>query len=261
MKLISIAEASKILELSPKILRRLVLKNKFDFLYVNGIKKYNYDCIINLSSYEKKKRNYWTKEKCAEEALKYKTQAEWAKNNSASHSQAYDRGWMEECCIHMDKVISWTPELVLNEVKKYKRIGTFTKKCSGGYKAMIRFGLLEECRKYFEEAKKPNGYWTSGKCIENAKKYNTISEWINNDAVAYQNARKNGSFEKCIKHMTKLEFKSKPKWTLEKCKEDALNYNTITEWNKLGRKSYRVAQKNNWLEECTTHMKKRNNHE
>ena len=52
MKLISIAEASKMLKLSPRILRRLVLKNKIDFLCVNGIRKYDYEHIINLPPYE-----------------------------------------------------------------------------------------------------------------------------------------------------------------------------------------------------------------
>ena len=53
MKLISISEASKILELSPKILRRLESKGKIKAIYINGIRKYDYDFFINLFKNEK----------------------------------------------------------------------------------------------------------------------------------------------------------------------------------------------------------------
>jgi len=217
-------------------------------------KKYGW--MSECTEHMEKKRLPYTLEECKICALKYETQAQWVKNDYSYWYDANKYGWLEECTKHMNKVLNWTPELVMIEIQKYETISTFCKKCAGGYKAMLRYGLLEECCKHFKERKKPNGYWTPEKCIESAKKYKTISEWINNDATAYQNARKNGSFENCIKHMTKLEFKSKLKWTIEKCKEDALNYSSIKDWMKLGRKSYRVAQKNGWLGECITHMQK-----
>lgn len=43
-------------------------------------------------------------------------------------------------------------------------------------------------------------------------------------------------------------------WTLEKCKEDALNYKTRTEWEKNTRSAYNAAKKNGWFDECTAHM-------
>jgi len=63
--------------------------------------------------------------------------------------------------------------------------------------------------------------------------------------------------EECTKHM---ESKVKPKpsgyWTLELCKEEALNYNSRTKWAKNSSGSYNSSWKKGWLEECAKHMEK-----
>jgi hypothetical protein len=41
----------------------------------------------------------------------------------------------------------------------------------------------------------PNGYWTKEKCIEEAKKYNTIKEWKTNNQTSYNKAIKNNWLE------------------------------------------------------------------
>ncbi len=44
-------------------------------------------------------------------------------------------------------------------------------------------------------------------------------------------------------------------WTKEECIEDALKYKINTEWDKNS-PLYRIALKNGWLAECTTHMRR-----
>lgn len=53
----------------------------------------------------KKPRGYWTKERCFEEALKYKTKTEWKENNQVSMNAARKNSWLEECTAHMKKKI------------------------------------------------------------------------------------------------------------------------------------------------------------
>ncbi len=43
-------------------------------------------------------------------------------------------------------------------------------------------------------------------------------------------------------------------WTLEKCKEETLKFNSRTEWQNKSKGSYDAAFNNNWIDECTTHM-------
>ena len=51
--------------------------------------------------------------------------------------------------------------------------------------------------------------------------------------------------------------KKKPNgyWTLERCQEEALKYETKSEWAKSKGSSYAIALKNNWSETCIKHMK------
>ena len=43
-------------------------------------------------------------------------------------------------------------------------------------------------------------------------------------------------------------------WTLERCKEDALKYNSRSEWWKKSKSSYNKSSKEGWLDECCSHM-------
>jgi len=47
-----------------------------------------------------KPKNYWTKERCQEEALKYNNRMEF-KNNNSAYSAASRKGWLSEICSHM----------------------------------------------------------------------------------------------------------------------------------------------------------------
>jgi hypothetical protein len=43
-------------------------------------------------------------------------------------------------------------------------------------------------------------------------------------------------------------------WTLERCKAEAIQHKTKTQWQKNGNSSYNSALKNGWLDECCVHM-------
>lgn len=52
----------------------------------------------------RKPKSYWTKERCAEEALKYSSRNELAKKSSATYNFSIRRGWLDEICVHMPKI-------------------------------------------------------------------------------------------------------------------------------------------------------------
>ena len=95
--------------------------------------------------------------------------------------------------------------------------------------------------------------WTLEKCKEDALKYKTRSEWHNKSNRAYHAAHHNGWLKKCCKYMIDIK-KPNGYWTLEKCKEDALKYNSIKEWNKFSSSAYNISKSNKWLKECCGHM-------
>jgi len=43
----------------------------------------------------------WSKEKCKEEALKYTSRSNFAKNNPSAYSSSRKHGWLNDVCCHM----------------------------------------------------------------------------------------------------------------------------------------------------------------
>lgn len=54
---------------------------------------------------ESKKRGYWTKEKCHEEALKYETKSDFQKFSKSAYSSARKNIWIDEICSHMNILV------------------------------------------------------------------------------------------------------------------------------------------------------------
>jgi len=52
----------------------------------------------------RKPKNYWTKEICQEEALKYNTKKEYSKKSSGSYKKAYAEFWLNDICSHMIEI-------------------------------------------------------------------------------------------------------------------------------------------------------------
>ena len=202
---------------------------------------------------------YWTLEKCKEDALKYETRAEWA--NSAGVI-ARRNGWLEECTQHMIEIRTpkgyWTLERCKEEALKYKTKAEWAKESNSSLISAINKGWFDECSKHFIETRMPKGYWTLEKCKKEALKYQTRTEWEKNSKKSYRFASKNSWIDECSKHMTRklrtINGITKIFWSFEKCKEEALKYQTKTEWAKKSDISYRVAKKNNWFNECSAHM-------
>jgi len=180
---------------------------------------------------DKKPTGYWTKERCIEEASKYKLKTEWKRYSSASHIAARENGWYEECTKHMK-----ISKFFNNVQQKVKKVG---------------FSNLKK----INEDKKPKGYWTKERCLEEARKYSFRNLWQRNSSASYTKARENGWHEECTKHMVEVK-KPSGYWTKERCMEEALKFNVKKHWQKNSGSSHYSAKQNGWFDECTKHMKK-----
>jgi superfamily II DNA or RNA helicase len=203
-----------------------------------------------------KPNGYWSKEKCIENALEYKTLKDWYTNNSTVYNIARKNGWLDECIVNLERINNiggyWTKDRCIESTKNYIKHSDWQKNEATAYNTAIRNGWLEECCINLEK-RKSDGYWTKEKCIESALKYDKIIEWQKNEATAYHSARINGWIEECTKHIKRL----KNNWTKEKCIESALKYNKLIDWQKNEGGALNAARINDWIEECTAHMEKR----
>jgi len=119
-----------------------------------------------------KKRNYWTKERCLEESLKYKSRSDFQKYNKSAYSSARRNKWLDYVCDHMNSNRKprgyWTFDKCKIEANKYgsrlelkKNSKSFYVSRSNGW-LDIFFGKTNIL---------PNGYWTKDRCLEESSKY------------------------------------------------------------------------------------------
>jgi hypothetical protein len=83
-------------------------------------------------------------------------------------------------------------------------------------------------------------------------KYNSISEWKKADSSAFYNAQKDNLLDQICELFGWR--KGGLKWYKEACKQDALKYRTIKEWQDKSQSAYNSAYHNDWIEYCCKHM-------
>ena len=199
----------------------------------------NHMVIIN------KPNDYWTKEKCHEEALKYETKSEFSKNSPSAYVKSGASGWKDDICQHMKtngnkyKRCIYSVEFSDNSVY----IGltyNFDKRCeqhlkdinSTVYKHYIHIGVKPKMLKL-----------TDYLPVDNASKQESIemNYYLSNGWNILNKAKCGNVGGKSIK------------WTKEKCKEEALKFNHRIDF-KRGSMAYKSASNNKWLDDICEHM-------
>lgn len=150
-------------------------------------------------------------------------------------------------------IVKHTKTACINDAKKYKSRREWYEKSASSYDAARRNKWLNECCVHMCPLKNPNGYWTKERCVKDAKKYLTKSEWQYKSKTSYGISSKNKWLNECCVHM-KLMHKKNGYWTKERCAEDAKNYSTRNDWRINSSSASTIASKNGWLNECCTHM-------
>jgi hypothetical protein len=149
----------------------------------------------------------------------------------------------------------WTKEKCFEEARKHTTIKDWALASGSSYNKSKRNGWVSECTAHMVKLQKPKGFWNNKeRCIEDAKKYTTKTDWQKNSR-SYDISKKYGWYDECCEHMVKLQ-KPRNYWTKERCFEEAKNYNTKAEWKTGSGSSYYASRKQGWHEECIKHMRK-----
>ena len=146
---------------------------------------------------------------------------------------------------------------------KYKSLSEWSKKNQNAYTQACIHGLLDViCEKFGWERnpnnRKPSGYWTLERCIEEALKYKTINEWKLNSQTTFYKSKKLNIFDDCSKHMVEdVKEPRKPAgyWHDKKnCMKEAKKYDSTYDWYKHSPQSLLASIKINYFTQCTKHM-------
>ena len=210
-----------------------------------------------LEKCDRKPRGYWTYERCYEEAKNCSTRKEFETLNGVAYNVSSKNGWLDEWFGKNTKkpMGYWDNyDNCKKEALKYKTRGEFSKTNTGAYLRALQHGWLDE---WFGEdtAQKPSGYWDYDHCYEEAKKYNSRTEFMTKASGAYSKAKDNGWLND-YDWFSVREVKPRDYWTYERCYEEAKKYNTRNELQKKSKSAYDAAKRNGWIDEYTW-LKKR----
>lgn len=239
----------------------------------------------------KKKNNYWTKDKCQIESLKYSTRSEFAKNVKGAYNSALRNGWLEDICNHMliqgdlYKRYNYAYEFNDNHVyvgltcninRRHKE--HMCGEASPVYKHMEITGLspifmydklkdVKESKK--NEIKDIENYLKEGWVLLNkakggsvgSTKTNLTKELCQKEAFKFksriefqQNSRSIYRHALSIQILDDICKHMKQKITKELCQKEALKYSSKKEFYTNSQNHYRFCIRNKFLNEICKHM-------
>jgi len=194
--------------------------------------------------YNKKSNGYWTKEKCREEASKYNNRVDFRKGIGSgwAYRISLKNDWMDEICSHM------------------KANGNLFKRCIYAYEFSdnnVYVGLTCNINKRNEIHMKMG-------VVSKYIKYN--SNYILKQLTDYINVDEAKKLEgQYLKQYRKNDWiilnKSKTGglggrkyWSKEKCRKEALKYNTKKDFGKNSPSAYKSSIRYSWLNDICSHM-------
>lgn len=203
------------------------------------------------------KKKFWTKKECWEACLNYKNLTDWKSNDVSSYHFSKKKGYFK---IFKQKrgfpVLTqrgyWNSyNLCVLEANKYSIKSDWIKTRS--YRTIQKNNpqWIPKLSKHMLQRKVT---WTKKECLEEAKKYKSVTEWREKSSTSYRIAKENGSYKKCAKA---LGVNKKPAgyWNnYERCKKEALKYKHRAAWMRGSGSSYESAKKHGWINNLSKHM-------
>lgn len=107
--------------------------------------------VINISG-------YWTKERCAEAALKYNSARQFLHGEGGAYVAARLNGWLQEICSHMSPRFRpkgyWTKERCTRAASEYATRSGFMSGAKSAYNMAHRNGWIDECCSHMTQVKR-----------------------------------------------------------------------------------------------------------
>ena len=192
--------------------------------------------------------NYWTYEKCANEALKYNQKTPFKKESYSAYRISYKNNWLDDICKHMVSNYKWNFENCKNEALKYNSLVEFQKESIWAYNSAKKNNWLDKVLDHMNIID-----WSFENCKIEATKYSTRNDFHIGSPDAYKISYKNNWINDICKHMSEI-YKPFKYWTYENCKIESLKYNTRNNFKKNCVGAYNSARNNKWLDEICSHM-------
>lgn len=233
------------------------------YRYIRDLKKNSSGCYLSLIRNKWKDEFYpnrtkiqskWEiKEKCIEKAKRYHNFGTFMRQAYDCYLSMKENGWLEEVFSRIpnyEEIKFWNNyENCKEECKKYHSIRQLRKNNLKCYYSILRNGWKDNFFNAIHKETKPFGYWNDIEhCIEESKKYTTITELKDKSNGCYASVLKHHWENDCFHSFKKR--KPNGHWDIkENCMEEAKKYRNISEFQKCAYGAYNCAKKNGWIEE------------
>ena len=144
-----------------------------------------------------KPRDYWTFERCQDEAAKYPNRAQFFRGSQQAYQKAREKGWLDDIIApgrdpkaKRPDETHWTYERCLSVAKTCRNAREWRK--TDAYKGACRHKLHlkidDECG--FKK-RVPKNHWTEERCAVEVKKYQNRTELLEHNYGLYQAINRN----------------------------------------------------------------------
>jgi predicted GIY-YIG superfamily endonuclease len=214
--------------------------------YLSSLRNGWLDDICNDMEEVVKPSGYWTKEKCKEESLKYKTRLEFQKGSGGAYQSCCKNGWLDEICNDMEVVgnLKMRCIYVFEFEDKSAYVG-LTYDIKMRYNAHMN-NINSSVYKHIQKTNLTPKFiqLTDYMDVELASKEETM--WENNymsNGWNMLNIKKTGGLGG-----------GNLKWDYDFCQKESLKYKTRNEFKKGSSGAYQSSWKNGWLDDICSHM-------
>lgn len=204
---------------------------------------------------KRKPNGYWGREECYRAAQSCKTMKEFRDTQPSAYDHANRNGWLKDytwlewCFPNQKQRNTWNTYFECYSVaQQFTTWQDFRKYGRKAYEGAKRNGWLDDYTWLTNKPRKAT--WTRERCYEEAQKYTRYRDFYLNSRACHAAAKQNG----WIEDYTWLEHSDpheKRVWTLEKCREVALRYDSLLSFRKENKTCYDSSLKYGYLEEFT----------
>jgi hypothetical protein len=202
----------------------------------------------------------WTEETIRVESSKYKNRYEFKKNNASAFMAAKKYSLLE--VLYPSKGafrnVSYSDKEIQEEVSKYKT--KYELKTNNPYLYRIILKRVDKDKLFSNfpvhasfGATPHNKKWTEDTIFEEAKKFESRSQFEKEASGACDAAKTMKILGKVCAHMKKIK---RDNWTTEEIQNEALKYTMRSEFIKNNAGAYQSAQRKSLIDEMCAHMKK-----
>lgn len=182
----------------------------------------------------------------------YKNRNEMQEHNYPAFVYIYRHNLVDIAFAHMETTQKWTINDAKEEALRFNTRSLFRKQSPYAYHLLWNNGLLDGACSHMKICRED---WTIDKIRERALKYSNIKDFKKYDMKAYMAASRYKCLKDVTSHMKRL-IPPKGFYTLEKCKEEALKYQTRKDFMLGSPKFYDAAHRFKWIDLCCEHMKR-----